>query len=312
MIKEERARMHGLMQTSTITAAGSLGLLLLFMVYMAGVLTRQILRPLGRYEKYTQRIAAGDFSPIMPARKYRDEFSNLAIAMNTMLRELKNHQEELAQSRKMAAVGTLTAGIAHELNNPLNNISLIVESLLDEFEDYSSAQKRKLLQDAFTQVERATLASINVNDVINATTKLIANELSLADVELELTLGQDLPPIQASPRNLQQVFLNLCLNSIQAMQAGGKLTIRSMVADDEFIRVDVVDTGVGIPADDLDKIFDPFFTTKDVGKGTGLGLSVGYGIVEKHKGRISVQSRQGVGTTFSVFLPYESESTRSP
>ncbi len=327
VIKEERARMHGLMQTSTITAAGSLGLLLLFMVYMAGVLTRQILRPLGRYEKYTQRIAAGDFSPIMPARKYRDEFSNLAIAMNTMLRELKNHQEELAQSRKMAAVGTLTAGIAHELNNPLNNISLIVESLLDEFEDYSSAQKRKLLQDAFTQVERAsgtvqnlldftrmdqpTLASINVNDVINATTKLIANELSLADVELELTLGQDLPPIQASPRNLQQVFLNLCLNSIQAMQAGGKLTIRSMVADDEFIRVDVVDTGVGIPADDLDKIFDPFFTTKDVGKGTGLGLSVSYGIVEKHKGRISVQSRQGVGTTFSVFLPYESESTRS-
>ncbi len=326
VILQERYRMHTLIHTSTLTATGSLVLLLLLMIYMASFLARQIVRPLNRLERHTQRIAAGDFSPILPARKYRDEFSNLTIAMNTMVYELKSHQEELMQSRKMAAVGTLTAGIAHELNNPLNNISLITESLLDDFDDYPENQKKKMLGDIFTQVERASgtvrnlldftrmekpaFVSLNIKEVITATLKLITNEAMLNNVELELDLNDDLPLIKGNSRNLQQVFLNIFLNGIQAMPTGGKLSIHAAKTDERLIRVDVKDTGSGISAEHLDKIFDPFFTTKEVGMGTGLGLSVSYGIIEKHNGKISVQSQEGAGTIFSVFLPYTMNHTK--
>ncbi|MEW6236191.1 MAG: ATP-binding protein [Candidatus Omnitrophota bacterium] len=325
-IDEERNRMHVLIHSSITTAAVSLGLLLLFMVYMASFLARQLMRPLSRLEKCTQRIAGGDFSPIAPARKYRDEFSNLTMAMNAMIYELKIHQDELAQSRKMAAVGTLTSGIAHELNNPLNNISLTVESLLEEFGDYGDDQKKDMLRDISTQVERASgtvrnlldftrieqpaFVAIRVKDMIDGTMKLIANEAGLNHVDIRVDVKDDLPLIEGNPRNLQQVFLNIGLNAIQAMPEGGTLTIRANPVDEHFVQIDVEDTGVGIPAANLDKIFDPFFTTKEVGMGTGLGLSVSYRIIQKHKGKILAKSQEGAGTTFSVFLPYQAQKPK--
>jgi len=325
-IDEERNRMHVLIHSSVMTAAVSLGLLLLFMVYMASFLARQLMQPLSRLERYTQRIAAGDFSPITPARKYRDEFSNLAMAMNAMIHELKIHQEELAQSRKMAAVGTLTSGIAHELNNPLNNISLTVESLLEDFGDYAEDQKKEMLRDISTQVERASgtvrnlldftrieqpaFVAIRVKDIIDGTVKLIANEAGLNHVDIRVDVKQGLPLVEGNPRNLQQVFLNIGLNAIQAMPEGGTLTFRADAVDEHFVQIEVEVTGVGIPAANLDKIFDPFFTTKEVGKGTGLGLSVSYRIIQKHKGKITAKSQEGVGTTFSVFLPYQNPKSK--
>ena len=242
----------------------------------------------------------------------------MAIAINRMLDEVKVRQEQLVQSRKMAAVGTLTSGIAHELNNPLNNISLTVETLLDDYGELGDERKRRLLSDIFTQVQRAgatvrnlldftrkdhpVLAAVSVADVVETTLKLVGNELSLARVRTRVSVPPDLPKVSGNPRNLQQVFLNLFLNAMQAMPEGGELSVEG-TRDDGFIRIAVRDTGVGIPEGDLEKVFEPFFTTKDAGEGTGLGLSVSYSIIEKHGGRIEVSSRPGQGATFSVFLP---------
>ena len=321
VVDQERLRIRTWLRTSMVIAVAALVVILLFVAIIAAFITRQIIRPFG--ERYTRRIAAGDFSLIRPARKYRDEFTNLAIALNHMLLEIKRHEDQLIQSRKLAAVGNLTAGIAHELNNPLNNISLTTEALIDEFDDWSRDDKLKMLRTIAEQVERAgaTVANlldftrrdeslfeeISINEVIIRTTNLVANEMNLNNVKLDLALANNLPRVVGNAHNLQQVFLNLLLNAIQAMPDGGTLTVTSFVEHDQ-LRVDVRDTGVGIPAEHIDKIFDPFFTTKEVGKGTGLGLSVSYGIMKKHHGQLTVTSEAGKGSTFSIALPLASSA----
>jgi two-component system NtrC family sensor kinase len=291
------------------------------MGWVAVELTRQILRPLGRAVRYTDRIASGDFSPIVARHRYRDEFSNLDIAFNRMIFELRGQQEQLVQSRKMAAIGTLTSGIAHELNNPLNNISLTTESLLEGLEDYNDEQKRKLLGDIFNEVERASstvknlldftrtdiskLESVDVPGLIQNSLKLVANELTLNRIKAETQFEEGLPNIRGNFRNLQQVFLNLFVNSIHAMPEGGYLRVHAGAENEKYVKVDVADTGSGIPQEHLQSIFDPFFTTKEVGKGTGLGLSICYSIIEKIGGRITVESELDKGTVFSVYLPMD-------
>ena len=318
MITKERQSMNAMIRTAMVVAGAFLAFMVLLMVLLADQLARQVIRPIGRFIHYVERIARGDFSPIQPARRYRDEFSTLAIALNRMLEEVQVRQEQLVQSRKMAAVGTLTSGVAHELNNPLNNISLTVETLLDDYDSLGDPRKRKLLTDIFTQVQRAGAtvrnlldftrkdepmrAEVSIEEVLEATLKLVRNELTLAKVEPRVHIASDLPPVKGNPRNLQQVFLNLFLNAIQAMPQGGVLDIRAQ-REGEFIQVAVQDTGVGIPADAIEKIFEPFFTTKEAGEGTGLGLTVSYSIVEKHGGRIEVTSTPGSGSTFFVLIP---------
>jgi two-component system NtrC family sensor kinase len=318
MIAQERQSMNAMIRTALVVEGAFIGFMVLLMLLLADQLGRQVIRPIGRFVHYFERIAEGDLSPIQPARRYRDEFSTLAIAINRMLDEVKVRQEQLLQSRKMAAVGTLTSGIAHELNNPLNNISLTAETLLEDYDALDDDRRRRLLTDIFTQVQRAgatvrnlldftrkdqpVLAAVSIAEVVDATLALVRNELALAKVVPRVRVATDLPPVSGNPRNLQQVFLNLFLNAIQAMPDGGELRVEA-ARHDGFIRVAVQDAGVGIPEGDLEKIFEPFFTTKEAGEGTGLGLSVSYSIVEKHGGRIEVTSRPGEGSTFTVVLP---------
>jgi signal transduction histidine kinase len=219
----------------------------------------------------------------------------------------------------MAAVGTLTSGIAHELNNPLNNIGLTVEALLDDFEDLSDEDKRRMLSQAYTQVERAgatvrnlldftrkgrpVFAHFQVSKAVGTAKRLVSNEARLANVAWSVSLPEGLPEIRGHPHDVQQVFLNLFLNAIQAMSEGGELRVEATAVNGDWVRVQVSDTGSGIPPEHLPEIFDPFFTTKGPGMGTGLGLSVSHGIVAEHGGRIEVTSDPGKGTTFSVYLP---------
>ena len=319
VVDRERQNMQTMMRTSRLVSIGALGLMLLLMIYIASSLARQIVVPLGRLMKRTERLASGDYSPIYPRRKYRDEITNLALAFNKMLADLKHHQGQLIQSRKMAAVGTLTSGVAHELNNPLNNIGLTTEALLEEYDDYSDTDKRAMLEQIYTQVERASatvrnlldftrkeqtpLVTVQVEELVSRVMELVQNELTLGLVEPELDIPSGLPPARGNPRNLEQVLLNLSINAIQAMPGGGTLRVAARLADDGFVRLDVSDTGEGIAPEHQEKIFDPFFTNKDVGKGTGLGLSVSYSIIQTHGGRITVDSEVGRGTKFSVFLP---------
>jgi two-component system NtrC family sensor kinase len=318
MIERERSAVSRTLHTSRAVAFGFLALMLFTMVAFGSYVIRAVLRPLNRFNEYMGRIGAGNFQLIKPARRYRDEFSRLAIAFNQTIMELQNRQEQLLQSGKMAAVGTLTSGIAHELNNPLNNVGLTIEALTDDFDELSDDDKRRMLSQAYTQVERAgatvrnlldftrkgrsVLASFRVGKAVETAKRLVMNEARLAGVTMTLDLPSDLPEIRGHPHDLQQVFLNLFLNAIQAMPEGGKLTVEADVVENDWVRVRVADTGVGIPPEHLSQIFDPFFTTKDPGKGTGLGLSVSHGIVKEHGGRIEVASDPGQGTTFSVYL----------
>lgn len=325
-VDRERLDVHGLLRTSSATAVGFLATMSLLMITIVAYLTQSLLTPLNRFMRYTDRIGSGDYSPIRPARPFHDEFSNLALAVNHMLRELKLRQEELFQAAKLAGVGTLTAGIAHELNNPLNNISLTTEALIDDYHRFSEAERLHMLDQIATQVERASatvrnlldftrrgrpvLTAMSVADVVRQALRLVDNELAIGHVDLELEIPETVPAVHGNARNLQQVFVNLFLNAIQAMPHGGRLEVRISVSDDDAIRIDVTDSGVGIHPDDLSRVFDPFFSTKDPGEGTGLGLSVSYAIVQEHHGRILVSSEVGVGTTFSVLLPYEGSSAQ--
>jgi two-component system NtrC family sensor kinase len=300
----------------------SLLLLLGVIVYMAHSLSRHFLKRLDFLEGVTKRIGKGDFKPIMPIRKYRDEFTNLSVAMNQMMHELNSSREQLVQAGKIAAVGTLTAGIAHEINNPVNNISLIVESLVEGAGKMDEAERQRLLQEAMAQSDRVTeivknllefsrashprLEEASLEELVNKTARLVQNEMHLNQIAFSLDVKDQLPPLHLDKGGLQQVLLNLLLNSIQAMPDGGEIAVTIRLADGmNEGRIDITDTGSGILKKDLDKIFDPFYTTKKDGEGTGLGLSVSHSIIKKHGGRIEVSSTPGEGTTFSVFLPFE-------
>jgi two-component system NtrC family sensor kinase len=319
MNDQERLAMHAMLRTSMVGAVGFLVLMVFVLALIAVLLSRAVVAPLERFVDYAKRIGTGDYSPVTPHRRFRDEFSDLAVAFNTMLRQLQEHQEQLLQAGKMAAVGTLTSGIAHELNNPLNNIGLTTEALIENMDEYSRETKLTMLNQIDTQVERAcatvrnlldftrkdqpVFTAVSIHEALRSTLNLLGNELSLGQIDLKLELADDLPEVAANPRHLQQLFLNLLLNAIDAMPDGGPLTVRTLRDESGGVRVDIADSGVGIPQENLDRIFDPFFTTKEPGRGTGLGLSVSFGIVEQHGGRITVQSRPGKGATFSVFLP---------
>ena len=240
LVTQERAKVHEAARRFMKAAIFLLVINFIIMVIVASELIRQILQPLGRTVQYTQRIASGDFSLINPKRTFRDEFSHLAVNINRMIYELLENQKQLIQNRKMVAVGNLTSGIAHELNNPLNNISLTTEALLFDLDGFSRDELKEMLTDIFTQVERASGTvrnlldftrlepargvEINIEALIQSTLKLVSNERILNGVEEVVQIEEDLPKVQGNFRNLQQVFLNIFLNAIQAMSQGGKTT----------------------------------------------------------------------------------------
>jgi two-component system, NtrC family, sensor kinase len=318
--KEQRLEIDRLFKRAMGLFVGSVAVFLALGVLVAFYLTRMLVRPLSWMQQAMNQIAHGDFAPISQPESSPEEFSALFRAFNRMTHELQVHQEELVQSRKIAAVGTLTSGIAHELNNPINNIVLSAEVLREDFRELSQEEALGLIQDIMGQAERAAeivkglldfsrserpeIEPLDIAGVVQDTLKLVRNQLSLSGIQAELDLPQDLPQVQGNRKSLQQVFLNLFINAIQAMLDGGSLTVRAYpTPDGQWLKVEVLDTGMGIAAEHLPHIFDPFYTTKEVGRGTGLGLSVTYGIVEKHGGHIEVESEQGKGSTFSVVLP---------
>jgi len=316
----ERRAVHTMLQFSKRLPLGFLAVLFPLIIYTAQFLARQMLGPLGRLLAATERIAQGDFTPIPPARRFRDEFTNLAIALNHMMEELQRRHDILIRSHKLRAVGTLTAGIAHELNNPINNITLTAAMLEEDYKTLRDEERLDMIHDLATQADRASRIVRNLLDfaresemqselldvgsLMQDTLQLAANEIKLKKVKTLFRAPENLPPIYGDRQHLSQVFLNLILNALDAMQEGGRLEIEiAKSADPGFLALHFRDNGKGIPEHVLPYIFDPFFTTKQRGKGTGLGLSVSLGIVKKHGGDIRVQSREGQGTTFTVLLP---------
>lgn len=288
--------------------------------------TRSILLRLTSLRKATKDLAAGEFKIIETNDVHSDEISRLVNNFNQMVVALKQKQEELVQSKKMASIGTFSSGIAHEINNPLNNISLSADTLIEEFHSMDEDEVLEILNDIMIQTERASrivrnlldfsrarsteMQPLDIRYVLNKTADLIANELRIHKIVMHREIDNDLPLITGDMQKLQQVFLNLIINAEQAIGEYGTITMKAWVTDKGFIRTDICDNGPGISQENLGQIFDPFFTTREAGKGTGLGLSIAYGIVKEHGGYIEVVSALGEGTSFSVFLPlYRKEIT---
>ena len=258
--------------------------------------------------------------------------SNRMVKRIARLRtEKEMMSQQIIETGKLASVGELAAGIAHEINNP---VAIMVEEagwiqdLLGEgIEDGRNVDEfKRALRQIETQGHRckeithkllsfarrtdARVQTVQLNDVITEVVDLLSQKSRYANVEAEVFLQPDLPTIQASLTEMQQVLMNLVHNAVDAMEkTGGKIHIRTD-ADADEVRISITDTGPGIPESNLGRIFDPFFTTKPVGKGTGLGLSICYGIVNKMRGRIDVESQVGKGTTFRIVLPLKEQAGR--
>ncbi len=264
------------------------------------------------------------FHDVTESERMKEKLEEMNSEMQTAMDELQSSQSQLLQSTKLAAIGELVSGVAHELNNPLSAISMHSELLESKIEDENARNHLEIIS---VQVERAitivkNLLSfarnhepkkevISVNDAVQSSIALRSYELNLDHVEVILELDAELPLVMADPHQLQQIFLNLVNNAVQSMRnvpGKGELVIKSKKVRDA-LQVSFADSGAGISEDVLERIFDPFFTTKDVGKGTGLGLSICYGIIEDHGGCIKVESEAGKGATFTVELPCVPEST---
>jgi PAS domain S-box-containing protein len=258
------------------------------------------------------------------AEAERRKFEELKRAYD----ELTQLQEQLIQSEKMASLGQIAAGVAHEINNPISGIMVYLHTLAKDLEEdqLDKEQGLKYLTDSQHELKRCSriikslldfsrqshpkLASLDLADILKEVFSILGYKAKLQDIELVQYIEPGVYCIEADADQLQQVFLNLILNAIQAMPEGGRLTIRASVVDEtrakapgsKTVRVDIEDTGCGIDTDNLDKVFTPFFTTKEKGEGVGLGLAVAYGIVRRHGGDIKVRSSTGQGTVFSVFL----------
>lgn len=292
-------------------------------------LALSIVRPLRMLERKTKNIAMGDFSERIEV-KGSDELASLAKSFSLMedhlilavsslehtITQLQEKQTQLVEAEKLASIGILTAGIAHEINNPLTSVlsfsKLMLEQMPESDRNYSrlkimvrDAQRartivRELLSFAKENPIHPTMIDVN-SPVTEIAESLVAQD-SLKDIELNLILGRNLPKILADPVRIGQVVMNMVLNAAHAITPPGKIEVETRLVDGS-IEIVFSDTGHGIPGEHLNKIFDPFFTTKGTRKGSGLGLAISYGIIKKHNGDIEVKSAEGKGSTFIVRLP---------
>ncbi len=342
-----------MIRMSTITIA----LASLAFVFLAGALVtlfvhRLVYLPLSDLEAGAERLGAGNLTQPIPVRS-ADELGKLAGSFNTMTEalrtshaelqrwaqtlqekveartsELRVSQAETARSEKLASVGLLAAGIAHELNNPLTGVltftTLLRRKLPEGSEDAEdmdlviketkrcAAIIRRLLD--FARDKKPEKKYADLNRLIEETVRIVERPASLSNVEMSMALDPELPPVWLDADLIKQVVMNMVVNAQHAIENGGSIRIGTAVCAEPrsgvlgepavaMVQISIADSGCGIPPENLSRIFDPFFTSKEVGKGTGLGLAVSHGIVRSHGGEIEVRSTVGEGTTFKIFLP---------
>lgn len=339
--KSERKSLQTMLSHSRRNLIVSIITLALLGIVIGQVLSRMVVRPLKVLENSMEIIAGGGFERIYIQSKDR-EIVSLTSAFNKMLKELELRQRHLVQSEKLASLGTLLSGVAHELNNPLSNISSSNEILKEEIDDGNQQYKRELIAQIEEQTDRARnivrsllefsrekdfkKQTLPFGDLIDETIRFVRGQIP-APVAVRIEIPGDLI-ITADKQRIQQVFLNLIKNAIESMGETGTLSIRAVQhlhpgpsseeeagiynfpkyggkcdVDTDSVDIEISDTGPGIPQHVLPKIFDPFFSTKDVGKGSGLGLFIVHEIIEEHDGCIAVDSEPGRGTTFLIRLP---------
>ncbi len=302
-----------------LTIAGAIGALIL-----AYFLMTDLMKPVRRLVTASHELSQGNFSyQIDPISK--SELGELERTFNFMASSLKERDEEmkeqtqrqLIQSEKLASVGRLAAGVAHQINNPLTGVltysSLLLRGKSEGDPDREDLQVivdetmrcREIVKGLleFSKQAEPQKDAIDINDVIRNALTLTRHQSLLHDVKVITELSDQLPQIVVDGSQIQEVLLNIILNAIDAIKKGGELRVSSnMIDSGQVVQIRIADTGCGISSEDLDKVFDPFFSTKGA-KGTGLGLAVAYGVIEKHRGKIQMASEIGKGTTCIIDLP---------
>ncbi len=332
----------------------ALGFVILAALLVSLLVDRAVYKPLADLKDGAARLAEGDLEKQIPVRSH-DEFGQLAESFNTMTRALKKSRGELeewghtlehkiaeatrelqlaqaeaARGEKLASVGLLAAGIAHELNNPLTGVltfsHLVRKQLPDgspEAEDLDLVIRetkrcatiiRRLLD--FAREKTPEKKHTDLNQLVDQTAQLIGQSAQIADIDIVLDLDESRPSVWMDEDLVKQVLMNLLVNAQHAIEHDGRITVRTRVEErpdgggpdgssSQMAVITIRDTGCGIPEENLQRIFDPFFTTKGVGKGTGLGLSVSHGTITAHGGTIEVDSKVGEGTEFRIYLPLD-------
>jgi two-component system, NtrC family, sensor kinase len=332
----------------------SLGFVVVASLCVSFFIHRLVYVPLRDLEAGAKRLSSGNLDEVIPVRS-PDEFGQLASSFNAMTTALRNSQAELrdwartleqkvedrtrqlrvaeaeaAQAEKLASVGLLAAGIAHELNNPLTGILTFSHLIRKKMPDGSTDAEdldlvigetkrcasiiRRLLD--FAREKTPEKKFCDLNQIIEETARIIERPAHLQDIEMTMDLDPALPAVWVDGNLIKQVIMNVLVNAQHAIEGGGSITVRTRrcstpmspepgAAAVPMVQIDIADTGCGIPESNLKRIFDPFFTSKEVGKGTGLGLSVSHGIIKAHGGAIKVESTVGKGSTFTIYLPVE-------
>jgi signal transduction histidine kinase len=302
----------------------TLGILLISTIVTAFLVWR-FTRPIANLSSAAREIASGNLSVRVPHNERTDEMGRLSRNFNDMAAELEKKQEleaKLQQAEKSAVIGRLGSAIAHEIRNPLNYINLTLDHLRSKFapeEDDRKANFNKLTSQLKSEVARinqqisdflnysrpanVSLRPMDARPIIEDSLRIVEAQAAEQDIKIAVVEQEEVPEIMGDPEFLRSVFNNLFINAVQAMgQEGGNLSVRLSPDDDlEFVRIEVTDTGSGIPQENLEKIFEPYFSTKETG--TGLGLAIVQKVVELHDGTITAESVEGEGTKFTVRLP---------
>jgi two-component system NtrC family sensor kinase len=313
--------------------------LLLVILYFS---TTRIINPLQKMVVATQEIARGDLSHKVGVQS-KDEIGTLADSFNQMTenlkianqkliewgktlekkveertKELTEMQSHLIQSEKLASLGKLAAGIAHEINNPLGGILIYSHLLLEETNKNSPHYEnlKKIVKETsrckdivkglleFARPKEPETSQVDINDIVESSLAIMERQALFQNIKIKKSYAPDMPRIVADSAQLQQVFMNIILNAAEAMDGNGILTLSTALDGDKtHMEVKFSDTGHGIKEEDKRRLFEPFFSTKEVGKGTGLGLAISYSIIQKHNGTIEVESEVGKGSVFTVRLP---------
>lgn len=307
------------------------GLAVLLAVIASYLLSNSIMKPLNSLIAAKEKMIAGASLDEVDLEHAPREIAALGKSFNALVSTIRERdqqmhrqaQEKLMRSDRLAMVGQLASGVAHEINNPLGSILLFSRLIMQQVppegrirENLDRIEKetkrchnivRNLLD--FARQRAPLVESLEINHLMDVTLTVFEDQYLFHNIEVVKSYGTDLPALQGDSAQLQQVFMNIIMNAVDAMDGKGRLTLETRKGDQNgYVEISIADTGCGIAPENVERIFDPFFTTKEVGHGTGLGLSVSYGIIQTHQGDISVSSVPGTGSRFTVTLPTTRES----
>ncbi|QJB57043.1 sensor histidine kinase [Pseudodesulfovibrio sp. zrk46] len=304
------------LRTTLIISMAVVAVVVLALVFFV---SKSILGPLRQVQEATRQIAQGSFVPLA-VQNADDEIQQVFVALNSMVEELKQRQTQLVQAQKLSSIGTLASGIAHQLNNPLNNISTSAQILAEEtlgHNEFGDKMMNNILQETirardivkglleFSRHKDFSPAPHDLRTVLETAIQLVSSQAG-SGISIKLGVPEGVS-LYLDRQRFQEAVINLIINAIQAIgDREGVIEIQSAQEPDAKI-ITISDTGAGMTPETLQRIFDPFFTTKEVGQGTGLGLYVVYGIINEHNGTIRAESTPGEGTTFTIQLPLEPE-----